>query len=202
MKTNLTKASKQTPNSVSHFYAKQGGGAAHAYVIQKKEMTQFDRMIQSETPPNDSDVAAWIGENAFEYWKRVASLIDLNYPNVFVPEWLYGGKKHGWSLRYKKSKSFCTLIPEKDRFAVLVVFGGKERQKIESVKDHLSAATQNEYDKATTYHDGKWVLLTVDSDAVVRDLRLLLGVKRIPKNERLHNPAMHRIGGKRRSASR
>jgi hypothetical protein len=141
-------------------------------------------MTRPGSLPNDSEVAAWISENAFGYWKQVTSLIDRNYPDVFVPEWLFGGRKHGWSLRYKKSKSFCTLIPEKDRLAVLIVFGGEERQKVEAVKDHLSAETKEKYEKATTYHDGKWVILTVDSDAVVKDLELLLGVKRKPRKEK------------------
>lgn len=140
-------------------------------------------MIQPGSPPKDTQVAAWIGGHAFEYWKKITSLIDRRYPGVFVPEWLFGGKKHGWSLRYKKTKSFCTLIPEKDRLAVLIVFGREERQKVEAVKEQLSAETWEEYEKATTYHDGKWVLLTVDSGTVVEDLQLLLGVKRRPKNE-------------------
>lgn len=146
-------------------------------------MSEPNRMIGLGSPPNDSEVAAWIGKNAFDYWGQVTSFIDRNYPGIFVPEWLFGGKKHGWSLRYKKTKSFCTLIPEKDRFAVLIVFGREERKKIEGVKGRLSSKTQEKYDKATTYHDGKWVLLTVDSGIAVGDLRLLLGVKRRPKNE-------------------
>jgi hypothetical protein len=141
-------------------------------------------MMQPGSSPKDSEVAAWIGESAFEYWRQITSLINRNYPGVFVPEWLFGGKKHGWSLRYKKTKSFCTLIPEKDRFTVLIVFGGEERQRVEAIKDRLSAETQEEYQKATTYHDGKWVLLTIDSGIVVKDLQLLLGVKRRPKKEK------------------
>ncbi len=144
-------------------------------------MTESNRMIQPGKPPKDSEVAGWIGTHAFEYWKRITIFIDQKYRGVFVPEWLFGGKKHGWSLRYKKNKSFCTLIPEKDRLAVLIVFGGEERQKVEAIKDQLSVETQGEYEKATTYHDGKWVLLTIDSDTVAKDLQLLLAVKRKPK---------------------
>ncbi len=147
-------------------------------------MIESNRMIQAGSPPKDAEIAAWIGGHAFEYWKEITSLIDRKYPGVFTPEWLYGGRKHGWSIRYKKNKSFCTLIPEKDRFAILIVFGRDERQKVEAIKDRLLAQTKEEYEKAQTYHDGKWVLLTVDSDAVVKDLELLFGVKRRPKNEK------------------
>ena len=48
---------------------------------------------------------------AFEHWARLRDWIDTSYPDVFVPEWLYGGKKRGWSLRYKKTKAFCALLP-------------------------------------------------------------------------------------------
>ena len=139
------------------------------------------RMTQPSKSPSDSEIAEWVGDEAYEYWKSIIRLIERNYPNIFSPEWLFGGKKHGWSLRYKKSKSFCTLIPEKNRCAMLIVFGVKEREKVESIRDRLSAQTRKQYDAATIYHDGKWVLITVDSGTVVEDVRQLLTVKRKPK---------------------
>lgn len=144
------------------------------------------RMTDPYGPPNDSEITEWIGEKGVEYWNRIRTVIDENYPGVFVPEWLFGGRKHGWSLRYKKGKSFCTLIPEKDRCALVIVFGAEEREKVESMKGKLSLKSREEYETATTYHDGKWVFLTVDSESVVEDIRLLLAVKRKPKIEKGH----------------
>jgi len=140
------------------------------------------RITESGHPPVDSAVAGCIGGEAYEYWKRLADLIEKRYPKVFKPEWLFGGKKHGWSLRYKKSKSFCTFIPEKNRFAVLIVFGAEERIRVEAIRYELSARTLKQYDEATTYHDGKWLLLTVDTDRVVDDVLQLLAIKRKPKS--------------------
>jgi hypothetical protein len=51
------------------------------------------------------------------------------------------------------------------------------------VRDELSSRTQKEYDKATTYHDGKWLLLSVGTDKVVDDVERLLAVKRKPRNQ-------------------
>lgn len=141
------------------------------------------RITQREHPPSDSEISEWLGKEPYKHWKYFIQLIEQAYPNVFTPEWLFGGKKHGWSLRYKKSKSFCTLIPEKNRFALLIVFGAEERSKVETIKDSLSQYVQREYDQATTYHDGKWLLLTIDSDTVLKDVMRLLVVKRKPKNE-------------------
>lgn len=142
-----------------------------------------NRITQPGDPPTDRELAQWLGDEAYEYWIQVTRLIDRSYPDIFVPEWLFGGRKHGWSLRYRKSKSFCTLIPEKNRFMLLVVFGAEERARVEPVKGTLSQRTRREYDGATTYHDGKWLLLAVDTGRVVEDVMRLLAVKRKPKHE-------------------
>jgi hypothetical protein len=96
------------------------------------------RMTEPGEPPTLEQVEAWIGSDAYSFWMQVTRLIEQTYPNVFTPEWLFGGKKHGWSLRYKKSHSFCTLVPEKQRFALLIVFGAEERAGVEAIRQELS----------------------------------------------------------------
>ena len=49
-------------------------------------------------------------------------------------------------------------------------------------KDFLSQHIRKAYDRAATYHDGKWLLLTIDSNKVVEDVLRLLAIKRKPKN--------------------
>lgn len=139
-----------------------------------------DRMTDASVQPDDAAVAEWLGSE-FARWKQIVEFIDTEYPCVFAPEWLYGGKKHGWSLRYKKSKSFCTLIPERDRLVVLIVFGAEERAKAEGILGELESHARSDYEAATTYHDGKWLTLAIDGDDVMRDAERLLRVKRRPK---------------------
>ena len=136
------------------------------------------RMIEFETSPTLFQIESWIGKDAYEYWERVTQLIDHKYPNVFSPDWIFGGKKYGWALRYKKGKSFCTFIPEKNSFAIQIVFGSGERAKAETGLHELSNETQHASERARTDHDGKWLLLTVDSPNVVDDVDVLLAVKR------------------------
>jgi predicted RNA-binding protein with PUA-like domain len=64
---------------------------------------------------------------------------------------------------------------------LLIVFGAAERAKAEAIHDSLSASTQNKYNEATIYHDGKWVLLTINSEEVMADVMRLLEIKRKPK---------------------
>jgi hypothetical protein len=139
------------------------------------------RLLEPGDPPTRIQVESLLGKSAFKYWQQIIDLIEKNYPGVFAPEWLYGGKKHGWSLRYKKSKSFCTLIPEKNSCKLLIVFGAKVRAGVETIRHELSAPVRQGYDQATTYHDGKWFFFKVDSKSVVNDVEKLLAIKRKPK---------------------
>jgi hypothetical protein len=151
-----------------------------AVVINNTKETSL-RLTEPDRPPTPRQVESWLGGKAYGFWTRVSTMIARNYPDVFSPEWLFGGKKHGWSLRYKKSKSFCTLIPEKNRFSLLIVFGADERAQVETIRNELSARTRKTYDEAATYHDGKWLLLNVDNEGIVADVERLLAVKRRPK---------------------
>jgi hypothetical protein len=98
---------------------------------------------------------------------------------VFAPDWQFGGKKHGWGLRLK-SKSFCTLIPERNQLRMQIVFGGKERTQVEVILSELVSHAREDYVAATTFHDGKWLGLVVDSDEVLADVKRLLSIKRRP----------------------
>lgn len=139
------------------------------------------RIIEKDHPPTPSEVKKWIGSKAYKHWTKLSTFIEAQYPGVFQPEWLYGGKKQGWSLRYKKSKSFCTLFPEKNQLKIQIVFGAKEREKVESIRENLSGPTLKSYDEAKTYHDGKWLYLLIDSERVEKDIEHFLTVKRKPK---------------------
>lgn len=145
-------------------------------------MTEQDaRMINRDIQPDNASLADWMGQDGYKRWAELVEYIEVNYPGVFEPDWLFGGKKHGWCLRYKKSKSFCTLIPEKDRLVIVIVFGAQERAKVEETLLDLVSHAREDYEAATTYHDGKWVALTIDNDEVFDDVKRFLYIKRKPK---------------------
>lgn len=145
-----------------------------------------DRMIENSAPPEDAAVRDWIGPEAFEQWAALRSWIGKAYAGVFAPEWLYGGKKHGWYLRYKKSRAFCSFLPEFRRFSVLVVLGQAERQKFEARRDSWPPEIIRLYDEAHTYHDGKWLTVAVSSGEDRLHVAELLRLKR-PSSQTLEH---------------
>ena len=141
-------------------------------------MNSEEKLTDPEYPPTQEKLEEWLGKRAYGYWSNVSAWITHSYPGIFSPEWLFGGKKNGWYLRYKKSKSFCQFIPRRKKFVILIVFGLKEREKVEQIKNELSSPTKAEYDNANTYHDGKWLFLTVSNKTTVLDVQRLLSIKR------------------------
>lgn len=140
------------------------------------------RLTDKNIIPTDEIIKPLIGVNNFKLWQKLKIYIDEKYPGVFKPDdWCYGGQKHGWSLRYKKSKSFCTLIPEKKKLFVLIVFGLEERGKAKLILPSLSGEIQTRYNDAATYHDGKWVLIPLKNEKTLEEIKTLLTVKRKPK---------------------
>jgi hypothetical protein len=138
------------------------------------------RITDKSAPPDESAIRAWLGPDAFRRWTELLNWIDAFYPAVFEPDWLYGGKNRGWSLRYKRTKAFCTLLPEYRRLSTLVVLGGAERKKFEDRRYTWSPALVKLYDGARTYTDGKWLTVALASKDDLDDVRQLLMMKRPP----------------------
>jgi hypothetical protein len=139
-----------------------------------------DRITDKSAPPDDKAVREWIGPDPFKRWAELRNWIDESYPGVFAPDWLYGGKNRGWSLRFKKTKAFCTLIPEYRRLSALVVMGGAEREKFEERRNVWRPQVVKLYDEAKTYIDGKWLTIAISSKDDLQDAKELLIMKRPP----------------------
>lgn len=138
-------------------------------------------MTEGSQQPDARSLARWLGAENYQRWKHLLRFIETQYPGVFLPDWQFGGQKHGWGLRFKKSKSFCTLIPKREQLAILIVFGGEERRQAEAILPELASHVRADYEKATTFHDGKWLVTKVDGEDALADVKRLLAIKRRPK---------------------
>jgi hypothetical protein len=139
-----------------------------------------DRITNLSAAPDADMVRDWIGPEAFEHWRELQGWIGENYPGVFTPEWLNGGKKRGWSLRYKKTRAFCTFLPEYSRLWIIIVFGSAERQKFEERRYTWRSQLIELYDESKTYPDGKFLTLPISTADDRQEVMELLAMKRPP----------------------
>jgi hypothetical protein len=137
-----------------------------------------DRLTDKSEVPHDETIRGWIGEDPFGHWTALRDWIEGSYPGVFAPDWIHGGKTHGWSLRYRRSRAFCTLLPERGSFSAVVVLGAADREKVEANRQRLSPRLMHLYDGTATFHDGKWLKIPVSSAEERRDVTDLLALKR------------------------
>lgn len=142
-----------------------------------------ERLTDKSTQPDDALIRDWIGPAAFAHWIALREWIEKSYPGIFTPDWVYGGKKHGWALRYKKSRAFCTLLPEYGSLCAVIVLGEAEREKFEAQRGGFSPKLSSLFDKTETFRDGKWLKVKIATAEDLRDVTALLALKR-PRRER------------------
>jgi len=139
-----------------------------------------DRMTERAASPDDAALREWIGPEGFARWSELRTWIDEFYPGVFAPDWLYSGKNRGWTLRYKKTKAFITLIPKYQTLSAVVVMGRAEREKFEERRYAWRTELVTLFDEAKTYIDGKWLTVAISDESDLQDVKDLLIMKRPP----------------------
>ncbi|WP_186252436.1 DUF3788 domain-containing protein [Burkholderia gladioli] len=140
-----------------------------------------DRIADKSAPPDDDMIRDWLGPRAHAHWVAVREWIDAAYPGVFEPEWLHGGRKRGWALRYRKTRALCALLPAYGRLEAEVVLGRAERAMFEERRYTWRPQLVERYDEAPSYPDGKWLTVPVSSADERQDLIDLLAMKRPPR---------------------
>ena len=139
-----------------------------------------DRITDPSAAPDQDAIRDWIGAGPFAHWNALQRWIEIFYPRTFAPEWLYGGRKKGWSLRYRKTRAFCTFLPEYRRLSTVVVLGGRERDRFEERRSLWRPQLVALYDATKPYPDGRFLTVAISSAEDREELQELLAMKRPP----------------------
>lgn len=143
----------------------------------------FERMLDKEHLPTGKDIADYLGRDAAEAWNDLIAFLEDNYN--FAPETVFGGRKYGWAVRYRRSgKSLCTLHPERGAFTVLIVLGGKETEQALAALLEFSPGVAKVISSAKQYHDGRWLWLRVFNRDDTTDIKRLLQIKKKPQRKK------------------
>ena len=134
------------------------------------------------TPPAAEELTNLIGKSLYDVWNGFVSLLDENYDMERI--WDSGGKAWKYEYKYRRGgKTLCALYARENCIGFMVIFGKDERTKFEEERDCYSKETQAVYDKAQTYHDGKWMMFEPTDTALFDDFIRLLHIKRKPNRK-------------------
>lgn len=132
--------------------------------------------------PTTEKLEMLFGVERLSAWIGVCALIENLYE---VPaEWDNGGKKWRYEYKYRRGgKTLCALYARENCFGFMVILGEEERKRFESMRENFSKEVSATYDEATTYHDGKWLMLDINNQAFFADITRLLSIKRRPNKK-------------------
>ena len=142
-----------------------------------------DRMLDKTHPPNEEEVAAFIGQPAGQFWSTHHHFVSETYD--LSPEWKYEGAKSGWALYCRKSgRALLTLSPDSAGLSALVVLGAKEAARALSVVEDFGPNVRERLETAQVFHDGRWLFIRVQDPRDVEDIQRLLLIKKNPPRKK------------------
>ena len=135
-----------------------------------------------ENIPAQSTMRQLLGQSLFAVWQALCQAIDEKYQMERV--WNTGGRNWTYEYKYRRGgKTLCCLYAKGSCVGFMIVFGKKEREEVEKIRDTLSDTVRRQYDEAKTYRDGKWVMFAPASTADFDDYMKLLAIKRKPNRK-------------------
>ena len=129
--------------------------------------------------PSEKEIISLVGKPLYDIWLSLTESIDAKYEMERL--WNSGGKMWKYEYKYRRGgKTLCALYARENCIGFMVIFGKDERTKFEEERNCYSKETQTIYDKAQTYHDGKWMMFEPTDTALFSDFMRLLSIKRKP----------------------
>ena len=101
---------------------------------------------------------------------------SLEYQENISNEWKFYGQKYGWQLKtLMKKRNLFFMIPSKDFFRIVFIFGDKAAAEIE--KSGISAELINQVKNARKYAEGRGLPIEVYDGNYIPDIKKLIEIK-------------------------
>lgn len=124
------------------------------------------------------EILTYIKEPALTWWQDLNTFIQQKYK--VSPKITYSNctAQKGWNIKYNKSgKSLCTLYPQRNDFIALIVVKLEMAEMIEAMSDTLDPALLGIVKTARPFNNTKWLMIPVNSPAILRNVQELLTLK-------------------------
>lgn len=145
-------------------------------------MVEKDIILDGSHMPDYDEIMDYINLPARELWRQINHFIQQRYEAE--PRIMYSkcSAKPGWNIKYQKSgKSLCTLYPELDSFVALVVITLDILPVIEALSEELTGSVLDIIRRAKPFNGTLWLMIQVESDSVLKDVKQLLLLKQDTK---------------------
>lgn len=141
-------------------------------------MPEKDLILDASHVLAYDEIADYIKEPALSWWMDINSFLQKEYKASPRINYSKCSMQKGWNVKYQKSgKSLCTLYPEKESFITLIVIKLELISIIEAMSSEFEPAVLEVVKSARPFNGTKWLMIKVDSEAVMKNVRELLVLK-------------------------
>lgn len=132
--------------------------------------------LEKTVEPSREEIDAALRASA-SHWHALLDFIETSF--AIAPVFSFGGKNYGWNLWYKKGgKALTSLYPQKDHFIAQVVLGKEQVEKALALE--LGEKVGRLLRETPQFHDGRWLFIPVSDEVDLKDVEMLLLLKRKP----------------------
>ena len=145
-------------------------------------MTVWHELFPLDREPSMDDIAAYIDN---PLWDSFTAFVDETYGAQPRIEYSRCGGAPGWNVKYKaRSRALCTVYPHDGFFIGMVSVGSKEKEEAEALVAVADPYVRAVYERSADSSMGRWLMIEVTSEAILRDAEALLLLRAAPKGAR------------------
>ena len=145
-------------------------------------MTVWHELFPLDREPSMDDIAAYIDN---PLWDSFTAFVDETYGAQPRIEYSRCGGAPGWNVKYKaRSRALCTVYPHDGFFICMVSVGSKEKEEAEALVAVADPYVRAVYERSADSSIGRWLMIEVTSEAILRDAEALLLLRAAPKGAR------------------
>ena len=124
--------------------------------------------------PSEAEITAAVGPR-LPIWQELIGYIREKYPVQEDFKFMYG-KNYGWAFRFRiKGKFLTSLYPAEGGFAVQVNLSPQAVEQALSLPPGKNA--RQAIERAHPYPEGRWLFISVESEADAADIRQLWALR-------------------------
>lgn len=130
-----------------------------------------------QVEPSLSEISGYIQNPLFD---ALCAYMNEKYQALRKIEYSKDVWFPGWNVKFRKAgKGLCVVYPKMGCFAMLVVVGNRERERVERLLPQFSAEFQKIYAQTREGMGQRWLMLDLDTDdRLYRDALRIIQIRR------------------------
>ena len=143
---------------------------------------EWHLLFPIDREPAMEDVDAAVDSPLWQAFKAFVSETYGSQPRI---EYSRCGGAPGWNVKYKAhGRALCTVYPHKGFFICMVSVGSKEKPEVETMLPTFDPYVRDLYERSAEGSFGRWLMVEVTSEVILRDVQALLLARAAPKGGR------------------